>query len=783
MTKDSQCASGLCEATTVNGKSTCAAGACTGTGSNLNADNCVKTTTHIAATPSESCSVGTQSGSYCYCTNDNQCTSGVCVTWAGCSGTNCSAPSGTAMDSSHCATSAPTCQSNGSICPLAGSTTCSGGNCKCGADSDCPGSKCVCAGAGCTGAGPADNLGCVIPTPALPAITPMGQPSCPAGGTCNTGTSQCLCTNDNQCPTGACVSTNPGCTGTNCTGTGTGDAHGCATATPACSQKNTCSMGGATTCTAASTPECHCGADTDCPGSKCVCAGAGCTGSGTTDDLGCVLPAALTYTAAPPPTCGTGTCNTGTTQCWCTSDSQCSTGACVNQGQAGCTAGTCTGTGSPDAHSCAPTTPTCSGTTNYACPSSTSGTCNASNSCLCNSDSQCGAGGQCVNSGQAGCTAGTCTGTGSPNARGCQKPALTLPVGCTKTIPYSCPSGVCNAAGTACLCTDDNQCPSGQCVNGGQAGCTAGTCTGTGTGDAANCVPSGVVNCSSPPPPAGNNAQCGGVNSVELCSTGGDGGGPGLGQCSKACTTNANCGGGETCVAGFCTGCNTSTNCYDRKYAKTCTGAAGALNGQCCGNGTNLPSSSCGTNSGLFPEACLQTPLSDQEKALEFMFFDLTSCVTPDTAPAVQSVLLTPKTFSLDFVATCPSGTIPRWREFDYQASFPTAAAGPYSFPYPADSIDFAAQTGSAAADGGAFLPATPLQLGAPATTTTTLPAYVQILLDTAPKGSGILTTATPPLASKADLRMWITLTPTADELSSPTLLNWKAQYDCPASE
>jgi hypothetical protein len=204
-------------------------------------------------------------------------------------------------------------------------------------------------------------------------------------------------------------------------------------------------------------------------------------------------------------------------------------------------------------------------------------------------------------------------------------------------------------------------------------------------------------------------------------------------------------------VAGFCTGCNTSANCY--------------------------------TNSGLFPEACLQTPLSDQERALEFMFFDLTSCVTSDTASATPAALLTPKTFSLDFVAKCPAGTIPRWREFDYQASFPAATAGPYTFPYAADSINFAAQTSPVGGDGGAFLPATPLQLGAPVTTTTPPATYVQLLLDTGPKGTAFFSTATPRLLSQTDLRMWITLTPTADELSSPTLTSWKAQYDCPVSE
>jgi hypothetical protein len=256
-----------------------------------------------------------------------------------------------------------------------------------------------------------------------------------------------------------------------------------------------------------------------------------------------------------------------------------------------------------------------------------------------------------------------------------------------------------------------------------------------------------------------------------------------MGQCSKACTSSANCGGGETCVAGFCTGCSTSANCYDRTHPKACLGAVGAVNGHCCGTGSPLSTSRCGLNSGLFPEACLQTPLTDQERALEFMFFDLTACVTPDLGTTPTGVLLNAASVTLDFVATCPTGTMVKWREFDYQASFPTTPAGTYTSTYATDSIDFAAQTGPAGGDAAGFVPGTPLQLGTPATTSTVAPRWVQILLDTSPGGSGFFTNANPVIVSQTDLRMTITLTPTADQLSSPTLLAWQAQYDCPASE
>lgn len=196
------------------------------------------------------------------------------------------------------------------------------------------------------------------------------------------------------------------------------------------------------------------------------------------------------------------------------------------------------------------------------------------------------------------------------------------------------------------------------------------------------------------------------------------------------------------------------------------------MKGNCC---KTWSSSSCGLNAALFPEACLQSPMTDQEKALEFMFFDLTACVTPDGwTPGPPPIKLNPQTFPLDSTATCPDGTNVQWRELDYQVAFPDPVNG--------SSIAFAAQTGPSGGSASSFVPATALPL-VTMTTNTALPGFDAVLLDTAPGGSGKLTTASPQIVSQDVLRLWVTMTPTSDQLSSPTLLSWKVVYDCPYSK
>jgi hypothetical protein len=135
-------------------------------------------------------------------------------------------------------------------------------------------------------------------------------------------------------------------------------------------------------------------------------------------------------------------------------------------------------------------------------------------------------------------------------------------------------------------------------------------------------------------------------------------------------------------------------------------------------------------------------------------------------------------TFTVDFQSTCPSGTIVRWRELDWQATIPSTA-----------SIVFSAQTASAAVDGGipSYTGVQSVLLADATTTTPNLPTgWSAALIDTSGvtgTGTGAFNTASPVVTSQADLRLTITLDPTTDKSAAPTLTQWQVKSDCLASE
>jgi hypothetical protein len=180
---------------------------------------------------------------------------------------------------------------------------------------------------------------------------------------------------------------------------------------------------------------------------------------------------------------------------------------------------------------------------------------------------------------------------------------------------------------------------------------------------------------------------------------------------------------------------------------------------------------------GQFPAACRQGQLSPQEKALEFMFFDLTACVSPDNlTPAPPTVVLgyDPATFVQDYTAACSDGTKPIWREFDWQGLVPTSA-----------SIVVTAQSGDTVAT---LAPAMPLTIATSTMDTDvgslgTTFDFAVIDAGSATASTGVFNKANPRVPSRNLLRLTITLNPSADQLTAPTLLQWKVQYDCAPAE
>lgn len=689
----------------------------------------------------------------CECTDDNQCGSGKCINGGQCAqacngtgaadGAECTLPSGKAQactNSSQCTNDSnnpETC--TGKLCNQNGNNVCNH-------DADCPGtSKCVpsggffgnCQGGGsgpCTGSGPADSAQCTL----------AGQPA--------------TCTNNNSCVQSG------GTTGFN-------QAETCqAACVPrACSLLAPC-PNGLHCSNAALGGVCECGNDNDCPGSaQCLttapgCPAPPCTGTGTPDSANCAPVAA---TAACPSSCGSAeTCVASTTPticplaghvcgsagtCLCARDSDCSSGHCINAASNCPTPSLCSGSGTGDSASCEPIT-------NTACTTSA----------------------DCANT---SATDDTVT---------CARPDSCATVACSG-YNSNCPGTTqCSRGSSTCQCMNDSDCPSGHCVpTSANNDCmsyrgSAGTCTGSGATDGASCQVAGA------PTSCTASSQCG---NGETCASGGAS--PTLGQCNKTCTSSAQCTGHETCSpSGTCADCTSNASCTSLSYQATCVAnTTQPVTGKCCFAQT-LPESpvptgspeppvdtgNCGTSSRQFPESCTQAPLSAQEKALEFMFFDITACVQPDQGapPPPPPPPLTAQTFPLDFTASCSNGTAPRWRELDFTATFPSPADG--------SSISITAQTGPIAIDGGlasgSLVPSTPVSLVSNDQTS----GSVQVLLDTgaggykdAGTGAGLLTMAG--VTSEAWLHLLVTLTPTTGGGASPTLVTWNVVYDCPASE
>jgi hypothetical protein len=230
------------------------------------------------------------------------------------------------------------------------------------------------------------------------------------------------------------------------------------------------------------------------------------------------------------------------------------------------------------------------------------------------------------------------------------------------------------------------------------------------------------------------------------------------GICIGICQQDSDCAGGELCINSQCSGCYDSTYCGGNQPNRACNAAK---NGTCVGN------------SMLFPQACLGGPLTPQEVALEFMFFNLNTCPSPPTSAYTPA--FTAETFEEDFVSTCPMGTHVVWRALNWEASLPGNSQ-----------IIFQAET-----------VAPPLDGGAPDWTTVTTPINVKAVTSATPSpgtrfletgldsdgapGDGAFDVAG--VTSEDDLRLIVQLLPTSDGLAAPQLISWSVTADCLPSE
>ncbi|MBL8722373.1 MAG: hypothetical protein JNL79_40705 [Myxococcales bacterium] len=227
---------------------------------------------------------------------------------------------------------------------------------------------------------------------------------------------------------------------------------------------------------------------------------------------------------------------------------------------------------------------------------------------------------------------------------------------------------------------------------------------------------------------------------------------------TAACTTDAGCGAGWSCWNGIC------IPPHDMEALMTFNVPVGAAPAAQCGrvvfSDFHVSASALSGTSSTFPDGCKAGDLSAQEKALEFMLFDLTACLTPDYVPPATPSYA-PVTVSREYVATCPKGSRPTWHYFDWKSVTPGDSK-----------ISFKVRTGETAAAVAAM---TPLALA----TVSGPPITSWVGADVAT----LFAAQTPKVAHGARLLVDITLTPTTGGTTAPTLVDWRQSYTCVPTE
>jgi hypothetical protein len=164
-----------------------------------------------------------------------------------------------------------------------------------------------------------------------------------------------------------------------------------------------------------------------------------------------------------------------------------------------------------------------------------------------------------------------------------------------------------------------------------------------------------------------------------------------------------------------------------------------------------------------FPEVCRDpgTALSAQEKAAEFLLFDLGGCANPVPPPPVPPYYPA-GSLTRDYEAVCPVGKFPKWRFLYWTTLMPSVDAGSGA------SIGFKAQVGATLATLGPIVSL--------ATETATRTVWTGVDLSNAAVFPGLQ-------PSRSNLRITIDFTPTSNNRGTPTLTGLQQTYDCVDSE
>lgn len=159
-----------------------------------------------------------------------------------------------------------------------------------------------------------------------------------------------------------------------------------------------------------------------------------------------------------------------------------------------------------------------------------------------------------------------------------------------------------------------------------------------------------------------------------------------------------------------------------------------------------------------FPTICNpNNTMTAQEKALEYMFFDLGACNTPVNIPPFSN----PVSFTIDYQGQCPNNQKVVWRFFDWKAIAPLDS-----------SIDFFAATASTQGGLGA---ATSVGIGTASVALATASAMPP------PPANWIGTDVSTklPVKSQSWLRVKFTFNPSSNGQQAPTLSSWRQLFDC----